>query len=649
MNQREKILAGAFAAVIAFWMGKPIFDAQFTEPLDERLSQLNALKKQILSDESDEIDALMAKKRFEGWQDRSFPPDVMTAQSQYREWITELARLSGFQDDDTLVVKPGAKPSPRGAFTPISIDLAGEANLQAISRFLYHFYRTDLLQRVANVDILSPSAEGNPNHEVRIKLEGLAVQGAPQRNRLFARTTLKTATESKDDQITVTSGDGFPKAPGFQIRIGREFLTVTKIDQNNWTVERAVEDTQADDYAADMEVEFAPRRSIQARLNKAIKADTAKIEVADHTAFPLTGGFHVRLGNERLAVTSVQGSEWSVVRAAEDSQAAPHKRNAIISLETQLPNYIQAATQQNPFVKPPRPKQYKPKLEIENQLVIRGTPLKAQAKLTNLNPELGDPQYRIDADAPQGLAIDEKTGALVWEPMADVASDAYKLTVTASQAKVPETLFSQEITITLRDPNEPPVLDVAESQEIYLGKTLAFAAKATDADQHKLTFSLDKGAPKGASIEESTGEFTWSPSLETNPGEYKATVVVTDDGSPQTSSKKTVTIKVVEDASQFTFLIASIVQDDQREAWLYNRADNQRMVLFEGDRFAVGSLNGKVLSIDNTSLVFRSGDDTIRMELGQSMQAGESVKASAKAATTDESNTNSSGDSAAQN
>jgi hypothetical protein len=649
MNRREKILLGSFLAVIAFWLGKPIFDAQFTIPLSKRIRDLKEVQSRVGTAEEGEIQVLVAGKRLKDWRDRSFPPDVLTAQSQYCEWITDLARLSGFQPDETLVVNPGAKPSSKGALTPIDITLKGEANLQAISRFLYHFHRTDLLQRITNVDVMSPTAEGNPNHGVTIKLQGLAVAGAPKRSRLFSRTTLQTATQSDDTQIAVTSNSGFPKLPGFQIRIGEEFLTVTEIDQNQWTVQRGQQATQADDYDADVDVELAPRRTIQARLNKAVKSDETTIQVADHVAFPIIGGFQVRLGEEILSVSSIQGTQWSVRRGVEDSQAVSHKRNSIILLETQLPEYVQAATPDNPFVKPPRPKQYKPKLEIKDQLVIRGTPLKAQAKFSNLNPKLGSPQYQLDQAAPQGLTIDEKTGLLTWEPTDDVVSEEYAFTVSASQTEAPEVLFSEKITVTLRDPNEAPILEVVDAQEIYLGQTVAFAAKATDADQHKLTFSLEKGSPNGASIEEDTGQFTWAPTLQTNPGEYKATVVVTDNGSPQTSSKKTVTIKVVEDASQFTFLIASIVQDDQREAWLYNRADNQRMVLFEGDRFAVGSIEAKVVSIDNTALVFRRNDDTIRIELGQSMQAGQPVKASPKTAATGEATTNSDGDPPAQN
>jgi len=643
MSGTTKILLGGLLAVLAFWIGKPVFEDQFIKPVDKRQSDLAKLKIRITSAKKDAENAANATKRLNDWRQRSFPPDVLAAQSQYREWITQLARLSGFQADDTLLVKPGAKPSPRGTFTPVHVDLSGEANLHAITRFLYHFHRTDLLQRVASMDILSPAAEGNPNHEVRIRLEGLAVAGTKPRSRLFSRTTLDKDTEDDDDQISVASNAGFPKAPGFQIRIGKEYLTVTEIKQTTWTVKRGVDSTKASDYLVGEIVELAPRRTIQARLTKAVKANATTIQVADHVAFPLSGGFLVQIGEETLAVTSIQGTKWTVRRGVENSTAAAHKLNSTIALEMSLPEYVLAATRDNPFVKPARPKQYKPELKIRDVLVIRGTPIKAQAKLSNLNPNLGSPLYRIDGGDAEGLAIDEKTGELTWEPADAVASEQYAVTVSARQTENPEKLFTQKIKVTLRDPNETPVLEVVKVHQVYLGQTVAFVAKATDADKHRLSFSLDKGSPRGASIDEDSGQFTWSPSLETNPGEHKATVVVTDNGSPRSSNKQTVTIEVVEDASQFTYLIASIVQDDKREAWLYNRADNQRMVLFEGDRFVVGSIEAKVVSIDDNALVYRRNNDTFRMELGQSMQQVKPLEAAPKttasrqpAATTDD-------------
>jgi hypothetical protein len=61
-----------------------------------------------------------------------------------------------------------------------------------------------------------------------------------------------------------------------------------------------------------------------------------------------------------------------------------------------------------------------------------------------------------------------------------------------------------------------------------------------------LTFSLDAGAPAGASINPSTGVFAWIPA-ETDGGTTKTVSIrVTDNGSPAQSDSETITITVDE-------------------------------------------------------------------------------------------------------
>ncbi|MEM3129373.1 MAG: Ig domain-containing protein, partial [Nitrososphaerales archaeon] len=60
-----------------------------------------------------------------------------------------------------------------------------------------------------------------------------------------------------------------------------------------------------------------------------------------------------------------------------------------------------------------------------------------------------------------------------------------------------------------------------------------------------LTFSL-VGAPAGASINPSTGVFTWTPTEEQGPDAYTFDVVVTDNGDPNLSDSETITVTVDE-------------------------------------------------------------------------------------------------------
>ncbi|MCX8092344.1 MAG: peptidoglycan DD-metalloendopeptidase family protein, partial [Verrucomicrobiae bacterium] len=63
---------------------------------------------------------------------------------------------------------------------------------------------------------------------------------------------------------------------------------------------------------------------------------------------------------------------------------------------------------------------------------------------------------------------------------------------------------------------------------------------------HRLTFSLDAGAPPGATIHPTNGTFTWTPTEAQGPGVYNLTVRVTDNGSPPLSHTRTFTVTVNE-------------------------------------------------------------------------------------------------------
>src|SRR5262249_40641971 len=77
------------------------------------------------------------------------------------------------------------------------------------------------------------------------------------------------------------------------------------------------------------------------------------------------------------------------------------------------------------------------------------------------------------------------------------------------------------------DGRNPPIPDA-----------LTFTAIADDPDfGQKLTFSLDPGAPAGATIDPVTGEFTWP--LPAGPGDGTFPVRVTDSGSPAQSAAST--------------------------------------------------------------------------------------------------------------
>jgi hypothetical protein len=98
--------------------------------------------------------------------------------------------------------------------------------------------------------------------------------------------------------------------------------------------------------------------------------------------------------------------------------------------------------------------------------------------------------------------------------------------------------------------NSSPVLGQITDQSVGEGTTLKFTAIASDPDTGEtLTYSLDPGAPGGASIDAASGVFTWTPTEEQGPGSYPITVRVTDNGSPPLSATTSFTVKVLGDTS----------------------------------------------------------------------------------------------------
>ncbi len=77
---------------------------------------------------------------------------------------------------------------------------------------------------------------------------------------------------------------------------------------------------------------------------------------------------------------------------------------------------------------------------------------------------------------------------------------------------------------------------IADSHFAGFGEetALTFTASASDPDlpANALTFSLDAGAPAGASIHAMTGVFSWTPTEAQGPGSYDVTIRVTDNGTP---------------------------------------------------------------------------------------------------------------------
>ncbi|HNB52576.1 MAG TPA: tandem-95 repeat protein, partial [Anaerolineales bacterium] len=162
--------------------------------------------------------------------------------------------------------------------------------------------------------------------------------------------------------------------------------------------------------------------------------------------------------------------------------------------------------------------------------------------------EGGTLTFSLDAGFPTGASMDSSTGVFTWTPAETQGPGDYPITIRVTDNGNPALDDFETITISVNEINLTPTLDPLPNQTVNEQTPVAFTANADDQDlpANILTFSLEAGAPDGAGVDPSTGEFTWTPSEAQGPGVYPITLRVTDDGTPALSATQSFTITVNE-------------------------------------------------------------------------------------------------------
>jgi len=147
---------------------------------------------------------------------------------------------------------------------------------------------------------------------------------------------------------------------------------------------------------------------------------------------------------------------------------------------------------------------------------------------------------------PAGASI-SAAGVFSWTPTEAQGPGAgpYSFAVRVSDGV---TYTDQPVTLTVKEVNEAPDLTAIGNKTVDEGAALTFAASATDSDlpANTLTFSLDAGAPAGASINASTGAFSWTPPESAGGTTISITIRVTDNGTPTLTDSETINVSVNE-------------------------------------------------------------------------------------------------------
>ena len=77
------------------------------------------------------------------------------------------------------------------------------------------------------------------------------------------------------------------------------------------------------------------------------------------------------------------------------------------------------------------------------------------------------------------------------------------------------------------------------------------------------------------------------------------------------------------DAAQFVFLVGAVLKDRQREAWLYDRLNNQMHIISPRQDFSIAGIDGVVLAVGPDEFSFEHADASWRLKVGENLRSME--------------------------
>lgn len=166
---------------------------------------------------------------------------------------------------------------------------------------------------------------------------------------------------------------------------------------------------------------------------------------------------------------------------------------------------------------------------------------------------------------PNGATLDSSSGAFSWTPgSGDVGS--HEVTFTATANGLPD---SETITITVNEAaDQAPVLTEIGDKNVKEGELLSFTVSATGADNIVYTAT---GLPEGATIDSSSGAFSWTPEYGTA-GNYDVTFTATANGQSDSESI-TITVAHVDRAPELTSIGNKDVEENELLSFTISATD----------------------------------------------------------------------------
>lgn len=385
--------------------------------------------------------------------------------------------------------------------------------------------------------------------------------------------------------------------------------------------------------AQGMSVVGSPSRSdVFARTHLPDKLDTdaTTVVVGESADFPQDFPFKAQIGREMINVIGGDGNTWEIERGVEGTKPAEHQGNDYVQLfgvpklqqDLSFDRYS-AFVAESLFTKPKPEKTYRPTFDVANKTIEPGKTLRMSIKPRDVNVDIGKASIALNG-AIEGMEYDPESGQFEYTPPEDAQPAKHELKFILTQQNNDDLNLEKTMTVSIQLANKAPILTVASSAAVILGREFSLELKAEDdGELDDLTFSLD-GAPEGLTIDGDS--LSWEPSNTFTPGEYEFTVKVADSGSPSKSASRKVTLNVQDDTAAVTRFTASVELDGIPVAWFWNQIENRKPELKVGQRLLVADIDAEVTEIAKRHVLMEDAEGIWKLALGNTVRQRELIE-----------------------
>ena len=166
--------------------------------------------------------------------------------------------------------------------------------------------------------------------------------------------------------------------------------------------------------------------------------------------------------------------------------------------------------------------------------------------LVATDPEGTSVRFQVDGPAPKGLVLEPQSGVVFWTPSESQGPATVVVLIRAIDGSPDAQSVVRELLMEVAEDNQPPSIASIAPITVEEGQLVSFVAQASDPDlpAQSLRFSLEAGAPAGASIDPISGLFQWTPNDDAGASTQTVSVRVTDDGPGNLSATQRVEISV---------------------------------------------------------------------------------------------------------